>query len=205
MRRFYLLDFDNTIIGTERGNITVFHDMMHEMCGHGLKQEDFDHFNGHSWNDIFGYVAGKYGNNTTGCGLRREFISRKIEYFSKHRAKKADGLDALLNLPVKRAIVTGSCRAEIEIFSDLIDFSAFDVIITDDDIKNGKPSPEPYLKALSLLNAEASDALAVEDSRMGITSARAAGIFTVFSRQFADEDHSSIADLTVNSLKELID
>jgi hypothetical protein len=39
---------------------------------------------------------------------------------------------------------------------------------------------------------------------MGITSARAAGVFTYVLRQFADEDHTSIADRAVYSMREIL-
>lgn len=204
MRKVFLLDFDNTMVGTEHGNIYVFKGLMNDLFGHYLLPDDYDHLTCQSWKNIFDYLAGKYGKGTiTGEDMRIEFVSRKTLYFEKHTPEKAQGLETVLSLPVKKAIVTGSSRVELEIFRNVIDFSLFDAIVTDDDIVNGKPAPEPYLKALGLLNADASDALAVEDSRMGITSARSAGIFTVFSRQFANEDHSSLADMTVDNLIEI--
>lgn len=205
MKKAYLLDFDNTLVGTEKGNIAVFREMMDSLCGHYLMPDDYSHLTCQSWKNIFCYIADKYGKGkVTGEDLRIDFVNRKATYFSGYKPVIADGFELLMALPAKKAIVTGSGRIELSIFKDVIDFTAFDAIVTDDDIQNGKPAPEPYLKAMELLGVSAVDSLAVEDSRMGITSAKSAGIFTVFSRQFADEDHSSIADMTVNSLKDII-
>ncbi|MCD8554048.1 HAD family phosphatase [Seleniivibrio sp.] len=198
-----LLDFDNTILGTEQGNFKAFHDAMHDIYGHGLRVEDFMYFSGSSWLDIFRYITGKYGKVTPEY-LNQSFIDKKADFFKKHGVVIADGFKELMERPILRAIVTGSSRAEIEIFSDVIDFSAFDTIVTNDDIVNGKPHPEPYLLAQKRLNIAATECFAVEDSRMGITSARAAGVFTYFLRQFADEDHTSIADRAVYSMREII-
>jgi beta-phosphoglucomutase len=53
--------------------------------------------------------------------------------------------------------------------------SVFDVIVTAADVANGKPHPEPYLKAARGLGAPASACLVIEDSVSGILSAKAAG------------------------------
>lgn len=198
-----LLDFDNTILGTEKGNFKAFHDAMHDVYGHGLRVDDFLYFSGSSWLDIFRYITDKYGR-ITAEELNVRFIERKADFFAHHGVIVADGFRELMEKPILRAIVTGSSRAEIEIFSHIVDFSAFDTIVTNDDIVNGKPHPEPYLLAQSRLNVAATECFAVEDSRMGITSARAAGVFTYFLRQFADEDHTSIADRAVDSMREII-
>ncbi|HWQ25471.1 MAG TPA: HAD family phosphatase [Chlorobaculum sp.] len=78
---------------------------------------------------------------------------------------------------VRLGIVTGSPRDKLELMhgaNGLLD--RFDVIVTDDEVKNPKPHPEPYLKALESLGIEPEQCLAVEDSRRGLDSAHAAGI-----------------------------
>jgi HAD superfamily hydrolase (TIGR01509 family) len=78
---------------------------------------------------------------------------------------------------VRLGMVTGSPRDKIELMHDshrLLDL--FEVIVTDDEVRNSKPHPEPYLKSLELLGLGAEQCLAVEDSRRGLDSAHAAGI-----------------------------
>lgn len=54
-----------------------------------------------------------------------------------------------------------------------------DKIISGEDVKEGKPSPEIYLRALKELEISADEAIAVEDSPAGFASAEGAGIKTV--------------------------
>ncbi|HWR01147.1 MAG TPA: HAD family phosphatase [Chlorobaculum sp.] len=78
---------------------------------------------------------------------------------------------------VRLGIVTGSPRDKLEMMhgpEGLLD--RFEVIVTDDEVQNPKPHPEPYLKALESLGIEPEQCLAVEDSRRGLDSAHAAGI-----------------------------
>ncbi|MGE5324571.1 MAG: HAD family hydrolase [Actinomycetota bacterium] len=49
-------------------------------------------------------------------------------------------------------------------------------LISANDVDQGKPSPEPYLKGAELLGCRAQDCLVFEDAPAGISSARAAGM-----------------------------
>jgi sugar-phosphatase len=48
-------------------------------------------------------------------------------------------------------------------------------MITSNDVKIGKPDPEPYLKAAAMLNFAASDCVVVEDAPAGVRAGKAAG------------------------------
>ena len=52
----------------------------------------------------------------------------------------------------------------------------FDIIITGEDVKFGKPNPEVYLKALEKLNIKNDQAIVFEDSDVGCLAAYDAGI-----------------------------
>lgn len=51
----------------------------------------------------------------------------------------------------------------------------FSVIVTGDQVANGKPHPEPYQTAAAALGVRPQECLAIEDSHTGATSAEAAG------------------------------
>lgn len=53
------------------------------------------------------------------------------------------------------------------------------VMITADDVSNGKPHPEPYLKGAERLGVSPAECLVIEDAPAGIESARAAGTTVV--------------------------
>jgi HAD superfamily hydrolase (TIGR01509 family) len=55
----------------------------------------------------------------------------------------------------------------------------FRQVVTREDVANGKPHPEPYLKASTALGYSPGDVLAIEDSPTGIRSAHAAGLMAV--------------------------
>ena len=51
----------------------------------------------------------------------------------------------------------------------------FAAVVTGDTVERPKPFPDPYLLAAEKLGVDASDCLAIEDSRTGAASASAAG------------------------------
>jgi mannitol-1-/sugar-/sorbitol-6-phosphatase len=87
------------------------------------------------------------------------------------------GSKELVNgLPPERwTIVTSSTRALAEVRLRAAGLPIPPRLITSTDISNGKPHPEPYLKAASILGFAASECVVVEDVPAGICSGKAAG------------------------------
>ncbi|MFZ0214213.1 MAG: HAD family hydrolase [Candidatus Acidiferrales bacterium] len=82
----------------------------------------------------------------------------------------------LKSLPPDRwAIVTSCTRplAEVRIRAGGLPRPRF--FITSDDIRNGKPAPDPYLKGAEMLGLNPSDCIVVEDVPAGVRSGKAAG------------------------------
>jgi HAD superfamily hydrolase (TIGR01509 family) len=89
-------------------------------------------------------------------------------------------LDALDELGAPYALATSSGPPWVErhfIAYKLAD--RFKAVVTRADCTNGKPHPEPYLKASAALGAAPMDVLALEDSHAGVRAAHAAGCMTI--------------------------
>ncbi len=81
---------------------------------------------------------------------------------------------------VPMAIATGSTRMVIEKTLKMVGISDwFDEVVTADDVTDGKPSPEIFLKAAKLLGVAPERCLAVEDAPAGILAAQLAGMQVV--------------------------
>src|SRR5579885_504253 len=61
-------------------------------------------------------------------------------------------------------------------------------LVTADDIRQGKPDPEPYLKAAELLGLEAEDCIVIEDAPAGIRAGKASGARVLALRTTEKED-----------------
>lgn len=80
----------------------------------------------------------------------------------------------------------------------------FDITITQQDVINHKPDPEPYLTATERLGVSPQQCTAVEDSPTGVAAAKGAGLYCIAvpSPATADADLSA-ADLWLRSLDQL--
>ena len=84
-------------------------------------------------------------------------------------------LQSLRERGVRTALVTMSVRSMAEQIVAAIPFDAFDVIVSGDEVSEPKPHPEPYLRATQILGIEPGEAVAIEDSLVGLASAVASG------------------------------
>ena len=77
----------------------------------------------------------------------------------------------------------------------------FDTIATGDVVANKKPAPDIYNVALERLGVDPARAIAVEDSAIGVDSAKAAGLFTVATPNIWTRTQDfKAADLLLGSL-----
>lgn len=80
----------------------------------------------------------------------------------------------------------------------------FDVIVTGDEIKNGKPHPETYLMVAEKLGVNPAECVVIEDANTGIKSAKAAGCLCIaITNQNALPQDTSLADKVISSLDEV--
>jgi len=85
-------------------------------------------------------------------------------------------LDLLSSLPEDRwTIVTSCTRPLAQVRIKAAGLPLPKKLITSNDIVHGKPDPEPYLKAASLLGFVPTDCVVVEDVPAGIRAGKAAG------------------------------
>jgi HAD superfamily hydrolase (TIGR01509 family) len=75
---------------------------------------------------------------------------------------------------IPHALVTSSERPIMEAVLAQLGIG-FTATVCADDVTRGKPDPEPYLRAASLLGADPRSCVALEDSPNGVASAEAAG------------------------------
>jgi beta-phosphoglucomutase-like phosphatase (HAD superfamily) len=82
----------------------------------------------------------------------------------------------------------------------------FDVIITRDDCEKLKPDPEPYIVTAKKLQIEPKFCVAIEDTSLGVESAKGAGMLCIaIPNEFTRDQDFSMADVVVKSANEVED
>ena len=100
-------------------------------------------------------------------------------------------------------LITGTSRGEIDYVLPSAVMDLFDVIITGDRVKHGKPAPEPYLKAIKDFKIKPADAVIIENAPYGIQSAKGAGIFCIAMTTSLPKEYLQDADIVCDSLDEV--
>jgi beta-phosphoglucomutase len=91
---------------------------------------------------------------------------------------------------VPLAICSGAARAEIEPVVESAGLAPLlRGIVSSDDVVEGKPDPEGYVKALELLGVQGADTVVFEDTEAGIASARAAGVGRIYALRGTLDPH----------------
>lgn len=145
--------------------------------------------------------------------LVRDLHERKNEHFLQlvrareipARTGVARFIDDVEASGVTLAVATTGSREWVEPLVDsLFGLARFAVVVCGDDVSNKKPDPEVYLIALQRLGLDATQAVAIEDSVMGLRAAQGAGLTcVVVPNDYTASDDLSGADLLVGAFEEL--
>ncbi|GAA4131512.1 HAD family hydrolase [Aminobacter aganoensis] len=86
----------------------------------------------------------------------------------------------------KLALVSSGNRDGVMAILETMGWTAvFGAVVSGDDVVNGKPDPEPYLKAAAMLGVVPARCLVLEDAEAGLASGRAAGMSVIDVTQFS--------------------
>jgi HAD superfamily hydrolase (TIGR01509 family) len=135
--------------------------------------------------------------------IATEFFANRIGLFPHVK----DVLVELRQIKLHLAVATSSVSASARPFLNrhqLTEF--FEVIVTGEEVKHGKPAPDIYLCAAQHLGVPAAECLVVEDALSGVAAAIAARmrVVAIPDRRFVDaREYEKQADYVLTDLKEL--
>jgi beta-phosphoglucomutase len=196
--RAVVFDFDGVIANTEPLHLRAFQQTLVRE-GIALTERDYyDRYLGYDDAGVFRIVATEHGliwnerhlaDLVAAKALALEALGRDVSVLFPGAADAIRRAAAVA--PV--AIASGAIGPEIRrvLTRERLD-RLFSAIVAAEDTVNGKPFPDPYIRAVELLREavggtlDPRDCLAVEDSRWGLDSARAAGLRTVAVAQSYD-------------------
>jgi tRNA threonylcarbamoyl adenosine modification protein YeaZ len=141
-----------------------------------------------------------------------EAISNEKEASFRHKIaetpKPLPGVIALMSSlaceKVRMAIASSAPRENIELIINKIDIARFvQVVISEEDVTNGKPDPQGFKLAAVRLGVEPKNCLVIEDAVAGVTASKRAGMHCLAVTNSHTRDSLSKADQVVDSLEEV--
>lgn len=177
-----LFDFDGVIADTENIHVAAWErtfgelgwDVAPSVCARAVEVDDRVFLT-----DVFA-EKGITDGNIEGWVRRKQALTVSMLNDWPHVYSGLHELAQRLRPRLRLAVVTGTWRENVEavLRAARLD-TAFEVIISKEDVRAPKPDPEPYRSALAHLKIEPAHAIALEDSATGLASAQSAGVRAV--------------------------
>ena len=175
--RAVLWDMDGTLVDTEPYWIAAEHAMA-EQYGAAWTEADSLELVGSDLIDSGRYIKRVMGLDLTPEQIVEELLDGVVDRVESEvpwRPGAVELLSSLASSGVKCGLVTMSYERFVAPILSQLPPETFRVVVTGDQVANGKPHPEPYLTAAAALGVPPEECIAIEDSNTGAKSAEAAG------------------------------
>jgi HAD superfamily hydrolase (TIGR01509 family) len=205
-----LFDLDGVLADSELLWNDIDAELLRE-CGVAYSGEDKAEVLGKSFALALGFYRDKYRLRPSieELMLRRRLIA--VDFYARRIMPYPQAAQVLISLReggYRISLATSSVRPIVMPFLDRHRLTPFfDSIVTGEDVKNGKPNPDIYLRAAALLEVEPAHCLVVEDALAGVTAGKGAGalVAAIPDARFARvADYTGKADYILSDLGQLL-
>lgn len=212
-----VFDFDGVLADSEPLHLRAYQEVLSSMGATLPREEYYARYLGYDDEGVFRALS-----DDRGWGLTRAQISTLIAEKTSALEELVGGTDVLYPGAVEcierlaaawpLGIASGALRHEIETILRRRSLDRhFKFIVAAGDVAGSKPAPDPYRRAAELHGVEPASCVAIEDSRWGIDSAKAAGLwcvgithtYPIAELMAADTIVTSLADITPELIRSL--
>jgi len=135
--------------------------------------------------------------------IATDFFANRVGLFPSAKTT----LEQLREMKLHLAVATSSVSASARPFLDRTGIrSLFGVVVTGDEVQQGKPHPDIYLRAAKKLGIAPEACLVIEDALAGVAAAKAANmrVAAIPDKRFVDpREYENEADYVLGSLSEI--
>lgn len=199
-----LFDWDGVIVDSSGQHERAW-EMLADELGKPLPDDHFHRSFGMTNRRIIPKVFGWNGDDDAieAWSDRKEALYREL--IAKDGVQALPGVVRLLRLlndhEVPCSVCSSTSRENIETIFGAIDIGdCFQAVVSADDVKNGKPDPEVFLKGAARIRREPRNCIVFEDALVGIEAGRAAGarvigVATTLPIERLSSAHHAVASL----------
>jgi HAD superfamily hydrolase (TIGR01509 family) len=184
-------DMDGVLVDAADWHYTALNLALKHVGCHISYEEHLSVYNGLPTHKKLELLSAKQGLPTTLHAeihqLKQKYTQAEIALKCRPDPEKIHLLSVLKIQGYQLAVCSNSIRSSMSLIltqSRLIDY--FDFILSAEDVSAPKPSPDIYLKAIKHLNRQPHEIIAVEDTSLGATSARQAGLAVLQVSAFSE-------------------
>jgi HAD superfamily hydrolase (TIGR01509 family) len=181
-----VFDFNGTLSDDEHILFDIFSELFLAHLGWTMTVESYrDELLGRSDREIIERAVTRHGGGTADevsklLRLRQGIYKQKVAEHNPINSSAAQLVKLLADNEIPVGIVTGAQRDDVlAVLNGSPAGPVISVLITEEDVDNGKPHPEGFLTAARLLDRRPDDVLVFEDSVPGVQAAVAAGMHCI--------------------------
>lgn len=211
MIKAVIFDMDGLMIDSERATFEEYGHVLESM-GLTITEEFYKTLLGKTVKASQQLFFNQYGNDFPIEKVVKDVHVRLANRFETQGVPVKKGLIELLDYlkknNYKTIVATSSQRSRVDTIlslAHLIEY--YDDSICGDEVTNGKPNPEVFLKACEKLGVQPDEAFVLEDSEAGIEAAYRANIkvICVPDMKYPEKEYEEKTYKIINSLEEVID
>jgi len=200
-----IFDMDGVIIDSEPLYYTIQNKLFNDL-GFSISKSKYDTFIGAGMQLMWKRLSSKHNLPFTIeqlIKMNNDLIY--ITFNSSDSLRATEGFTSFLtsvkDMGMKTAVASSTSKKIINvILSRLGILQEFDVIISSEEVLQGKPEPDIFLETATRLNIDPANCIVVEDSTNGVNAAKRAGMKCIgFSNINSGNQNLSSADIIVNS------
>lgn len=208
MTKAFIFDMDGVIIDSEPLHFESDRIVMREF-GIELTDEELNPYVGVDNLQMWSELREKYSIDLSIDELLERQHSSKLELLETEELETIRGIDSLiLDLQEKGIAIALASSSAMEfiklVLKKLGITDYFNVIVSGEQMKKGKPAPDIFLKAAELLKIRPGNCIVLEDSKHGVDAAKSAGMKCIgFINPNSGNQDLSNADTIVSTLENL--
>ena len=128
--------------------------------------------------------------------MKQVYTMEVVHTQCKPRFVHEYALSKLKTMGYRLGLASNSIKSTIDLMMQKSNLAQYlDVQISAEDVSNGKPDPEIFLKAMERLSLKSSECLIVEDNENGIMAARASGAHVLMVKDVENVNIENILNM----------
>jgi len=202
-----IFDMDGVLTDNKEQDFTAWKRVFADF-GLDLNMDGYKSFTGMKGEEIVKKYIKLDADDKEATSLTRRKEEYFIEEIKKTKIEPMKGVVRLLNDLKKNNIKMGIGTAAMEfkayaILEELGIKDFFEVLVSAEKVKKGKPDPETYLKVAEYLKLKPEECIVIEDAPNGIEAAKNGGIKCIAITSTHKESELQLADKIIDSFDEL--
>lgn len=181
MPKAVIFDMDGVLVDSMPYHADAWIAVFAELGIH-INREDIYDIEGSNHEGVIRLVFEKAGRRLKAVDFD-ELAWKKREIFQKtNKVSVFEGIRETLGFLKNKCLLGVVSGSDREVVMELLERffpDTFDAVVTGNDVREGKPSPEPYLKAIGMLGVGKDECIVIENAPMGVESAKRAGLFCI--------------------------